>query len=154
MTGGLPMFARQSRAGSARTWAAGRGRRAAGVVNGNRECRRSSTSRTRGATGRIRGCSTHGTRSDNGPPRSMADHAAHDGPPATVLEVYLLGTVHFEEMLRVQRRLVYDVAGDRARGVLILCEHPAGISVGREGSRAHIRCGPAELAARQWPVRG
>lgn len=70
-----------------------------------------------------------------------------------MLQVYLLGTVDFEEMLRVQRRLVYDVAGDRDRAVLILCEHPPGISVGREGSREHIRCGPAELAARRWPIR-
>src|SRR5207253_2503269 len=82
--------------------------------------------------------------------RSMIDIRASTGP---VLQVYLLGTVDFEEMLRVQRRLVYDVAGDRDRAVLILCEHPPGISVGREGSREHIRCGPAELAARRWPVR-
>src|SRR5262249_13007035 len=39
------------------------------------------------------------------------------------------------------------------RTVLILCERPPGISVGREGSREHIRCGPTELAARRWPVR-
>ncbi len=80
----------------------------------------------------------------------MIDIRATPGP---VLQVYLLGTVDFEEMLRVQRRLVYDVAGDRDRAVLILCEHPPGISVGREGSREHIRCGPAELVARRWPVR-
>jgi lipoyl(octanoyl) transferase len=83
----------------------------------------------------------------------MIDTRASNGTACPVLQVYLLGTVDFEEMLRVQRRLVYDVAGDRDRAVLILCEHPPGISVGREGSREHIRCGPAELAARRWPVR-
>jgi lipoyl(octanoyl) transferase len=69
------------------------------------------------------------------------------------LEVYLLGTVEFEELLRLQRRLVYEVSGDRSRGVLILCEHPPLISVGREGSREHIWYEPETLAARGWPVR-
>lgn len=84
---------------------------------------------------------------------SMPDFSASPGTADAVLQVYLLGTVEFEEMLRVQRRLVYDVAGDRGRAMLILCEHPAGISVGREGSREHIHFAPADLAARGWPVR-
>jgi lipoyl(octanoyl) transferase len=83
----------------------------------------------------------------------MIDTRVSNGTACPVLQVYLLGTVDFEEMLRVQRRLVFDVAGDRDRAVLILCEHAPGISVGREGSREHIRCGPTELAARRWPVR-
>ena len=83
----------------------------------------------------------------------MVGTPARSGTGQTVLQVYLLGTVDFEEMLRVQRRLVFDVAGERARAALVLCEHPGGISVGRDGSREHIRCGPAELAARGWPVR-
>jgi lipoyl(octanoyl) transferase len=83
----------------------------------------------------------------------MIEASASNWTATPVLQVHLLGTVDFEEMLRVQRRLVYDVAGDRDRAVLILCEHSQGISVGREGSREHIRCGPAELAARRWPVR-
>jgi lipoyl(octanoyl) transferase len=73
-----------------------------------------------------------------------ADHA---------LQVYLLGSVDFEEMLRCQRRVVYEVSGDRSRGVLFLCEHPPHISVGRDGSREHIDFEPADLAARGWPVR-
>ncbi|HEY1378669.1 MAG TPA: lipoyl(octanoyl) transferase LipB [Gemmataceae bacterium] len=77
-------------------------------------------------------------------------------PAATadpILQVYLLGAVDFDDMLRCQRRLVYEASGDRSRAVLILCEHAPLISVGREGSRDHIDFEPHELAARQWPVR-
>jgi len=70
------------------------------------------------------------------------------------LHVYMLGAVEFEAALAFQRRLAYDVAGDRRRAALVLCEHhPPLITVGRQGSRAHIRCEPDELRARQWQVR-
>jgi lipoyl(octanoyl) transferase len=69
------------------------------------------------------------------------------------LQVYLLGTVDFEEMLRAQRRLVYEVSGDRSRAVLVLCEHSPLISIGREGSREHVGFEPRELTAREWPLR-
>jgi lipoyl(octanoyl) transferase len=35
----------------------------------------------------------------------------------------------------------------------MVCEHPPLISVGRQGSRAHILLEPHELAVRGWPVR-
>jgi lipoyl(octanoyl) transferase len=69
------------------------------------------------------------------------------------LQVYLLGSVDFEAALLLQRRLAYEVAGDRKRAALILCEHPPLITVGRQGSRTHILCEPEELRARQWQVR-
>lgn len=77
------------------------------------------------------------------------------GEPATpaVLEAYLLGTAEFEPLLALQRRLVYEISGERARGVLILCEVPHQITVGRDGSWQHIGYQPAELWARGWPVR-
>ncbi len=71
----------------------------------------------------------------------------------TGLQVYLLGLVEFEAALGLQRRLVYNVAGDRNTASLILCEHPPLITVGRHGSWAHIFCEPNELRARGWPVR-
>jgi lipoyl(octanoyl) transferase len=73
--------------------------------------------------------------------------------PETALLAYLLGEVDFESLLALQRRLVYDVAGERSRAVLVLCEHPHLVSVGREGSRAHILCEPQELHTKRWPVR-
>jgi lipoyl(octanoyl) transferase len=77
-------------------------------------------------------------------------------PAATAdltLQVYLLGSVAFDDMLRFQRRLVYEVSGDRSRAMLVLCEHPPFISVGREGSRDHVGYEPPDLAAREWPLR-
>jgi lipoyl(octanoyl) transferase len=71
----------------------------------------------------------------------------------TALQVYLLGAVDFEAALALQRHLVYEVAGDRNRAALILCEHPPLITVGRQGSRAHILCEPDELRSRRWQVR-
>jgi len=74
-------------------------------------------------------------------------------PTAAVLQAYLLGQVDFESALAFQRRLVYDVAGDRAKAALVLCEHPPVITVGRAGSRRHILCEPDELLSRRWRVR-
>ena len=65
-----------------------------------------------------------------------------------VLHAYLLGSVEFESVQAFQRRLVYQVSGDRDLTALVLCEHPPLISVGRHGSRAHILYEPAELTAR------
>src|SRR4051812_46729466 len=76
-----------------------------------------------------------------------------DSAAPAVLEAYLLGCVDFESLLNLQRRLVYEIGGERSRGVLILCEFPHLISVGREGSNAHIHYEPDELWARGWPVR-
>lgn len=70
------------------------------------------------------------------------------------LEVYLLGLVDFDAALALQERLMRDVSGyDDGRGALLVCEHPPLITVGREGSRAELRCSQEELTARQIPVR-
>ena len=74
-------------------------------------------------------------------------------PGGSVLRAYLLARLDFEAALALQKRLVYEVSGDRAQAALLLCEHPPLITVGRQGSRAHILCGPEELHARELPVR-
>jgi lipoyl(octanoyl) transferase len=82
-------------------------------------------------------------------------------PPATtqidltprVLQAYLLGRVDFDAALVLQRRLVYEVGGERSTGFLLLCEHPTGIAIGREGSLGHILLEPEELVGRRWPLR-
>jgi len=58
-------------------------------------------------------------------------------PQLPPLEVYMLGLVDFSEVQQLQSRLVYEL-GEQGGAVLILCEHPPTISVGRSGSRAHI----------------
>jgi lipoyl(octanoyl) transferase len=72
---------------------------------------------------------------------------------SAVLQAYLLGAVDFDAALALQRRLIYEVRGDRGRAALILCEHPPLITVGRQGSAAHVLAEPRDLAARQWRVR-
>jgi lipoyl(octanoyl) transferase len=81
------------------------------------------------------------------------DRPQPDYSPERPLAAYLLGRVGFDELLALQRRLVYDITGDRDTAALVLCDHPPGITVGREGSATHIRPNPDELAARDWPVR-
>jgi lipoyl(octanoyl) transferase len=73
--------------------------------------------------------------------------------PDLTLQAYLLGSVEFEAALALQRRLAFQVSGDRSGAFLIVCEHPASISIGRHGSRAHHFYEPEELRARRWPVR-
>lgn len=71
----------------------------------------------------------------------------------TALQAYLLGTVDFDNALRLQRRLHYDITGDRSQAALVLCEHAPLITVGRQGSRSHIYWEQEELNAREWPLR-
>jgi lipoate-protein ligase B len=73
-------------------------------------------------------------------------------PPA--LAAYLLGTVEFESALALQQRLVFDASGDpTGQTTLILCEHPALVTIGRQGSRGDIDVGNEELAQRRIEVR-
>ncbi|HJT79380.1 MAG TPA: hypothetical protein VJ739_19445, partial [Gemmataceae bacterium] len=72
---------------------------------------------------------------------------------AGALQAYLLGPVDFDALLALQRLLVYQVGGDRARAALLVCEHGPLLTVGRHGSRAHILYEPEELQALRWPVR-
>src|SRR5712692_8523012 len=73
--------------------------------------------------------------------------------PDAVLQAYLLGSVEFGAALDLQRLLAYQVAGDRDQAALILCEHPPHITIGRQGSRAHVLLGAEELNVRGWRVR-
>jgi len=62
----------------------------------------------------------------------------------------MLGLVDFAEVQQLQRRIVYEL-GEQGGAVLILCEHPPTISVGRSGSRAHI--GPDDDTLRALGIR-
>jgi lipoyl(octanoyl) transferase len=89
-------------------------------------------------------------------PRSIvpADVTRPDHPPRLpAVQAYLLGTLDLDAALALQRRLTYDVSGDPDTAAVILCDHPPGISIGREGSRAHVRINPRQLTARRWNVR-
>lgn len=72
-------------------------------------------------------------------------------PSPPPLEVFLLGVEDFQEIQRLQRRLIYEEA-ERGGASLVLCEHPPTISVGRSGSRLHILADDEELRAWGIPV--
>ncbi len=73
-------------------------------------------------------------------------------PTSAPLEIYLLGVTEFEDAQRLQRRLVYELGEAGGAGALVLCEHPPTITVGRHGSRAHIRPDDRELREAGIPV--
>jgi len=71
-----------------------------------------------------------------------------------VAEFRLLGRVPLEAFLTLQRRLVYEAGGlAEPRIVVLLCEHPDLITVGRAGSRGHIRFSSEQLKHEQLAVR-
>lgn len=67
---------------------------------------------------------------------------------------HLLGQVEYEDCVTAQKRLAYDAVtrGDGRLSVL-LCEHPALITVGRRGSRDQLHLTGAELSERELTVR-
>jgi len=67
--------------------------------------------------------------------------------------VYLLGQLDYEEGLRLQRLLVEEVRRRRDHAALVVCEHSPFISVGRQGSHAHILINDDTLEHRRWRVR-
>jgi lipoyl(octanoyl) transferase len=71
----------------------------------------------------------------------------------TALRVYLLGSLPYEEFLAFQRRLVYEVGGEPELGALVVCEHPPIVTIGRDGSRRHVRLAPETMAGREWRQR-
>jgi lipoyl(octanoyl) transferase len=75
-------------------------------------------------------------------------------PRELAVHMHLLGRVDFEDCLSLQRRLAYD-AVSRADGriVVLVCEHPPLVTIGRGGSRRHVRLTGAELAERQLSLR-
>ena len=74
-------------------------------------------------------------------------------PTIEAVRAYLLGSLPFDDAVALQRRLAYDVAGEPRTATVIFCEHPHGITIGRDGSRAHVRLTNEKLAARRWPVQ-
>ncbi len=68
-------------------------------------------------------------------------------PNGQAFEVYLLGTTEFADLRELQLRLVYDL-GETGTASLVLCEHPPTITVGRQGSRSHIR--PDDDQLQRW----
>jgi lipoyl(octanoyl) transferase len=68
--------------------------------------------------------------------------------------MHLLGLVDFQACLGLQQRLVYEAGGRNDGQITVLfCEHDSLISVGRQGSRAHINVSPRGLDSQQLMVQ-
>jgi lipoyl(octanoyl) transferase len=73
---------------------------------------------------------------------------------ASDLDVFLLGCVDFDAFLLLQDRLAVDLQARRDRhGVLLLCEHPPLISIGRDGSAADLQTHPDHDDLERLPIR-
>ncbi len=59
-----------------------------------------------------------------------------------------LGRIAYREAHALQKRLVEDRAADRIPDQLLLLEHPAVLTLGRNSDPAHILAAPEQLAAR------
>lgn len=76
-----------------------------------------------------------------------------DRSSSSTLEVFLLGTVDFASALGLQARLRDQLATRvDTHGILLLCEHPPTISIGREGSFADVLVEREELVSRKMDV--
>lgn len=72
----------------------------------------------------------------------------------SAVEFRLLGRVPFRDCLALQNRLMFEASGqNQPRIVVLLCEHPTLITVGRTGSRAHIRLADEQLRHDRLSVR-
>jgi lipoyl(octanoyl) transferase len=69
------------------------------------------------------------------------------------LRAYLLGSLAWDMLLSLQRRLVYEVSGDANLATVLICEHPPSLTMGRQASRVHVRLSPETLADRGWPLQ-
>ena len=82
------------------------------------------------------------------------DTAGQLESPKPAVEFRLLGRVSFLDCLALQNRLMFEAGGQGdPRIVVLLCEHPTSITVGRGGSRAHIRLTDEKLRHDRVRVR-
>ena len=69
------------------------------------------------------------------------------------LGVHLLGVVEFDSAVRLGERLAFETGGRADRhGTVLLCEHPPVVTVGRDGSHAHLHPDDHEFRSREMEV--
>lgn len=73
---------------------------------------------------------------------------------SAALQVHLLGLTDLDAVLQLQEQIVGELAERRdTQGVLLLCEHANGVTIGREGSLADVHVDRTELESHGVPVR-
>lgn len=87
------------------------------------------------------------------PPAPNEDETGGSGATHAV-HFHLLGLIDFADCEQLQRRLVYEASGsDNGQIVVILCEHPPLITIGRAGSRGHVHLTNEQLRLRRLGIR-
>ena len=71
-----------------------------------------------------------------------------DGPETGPLEAAWLGRADYRSVWALQRELASARAAGTIGDRLLLVEHPAVLTLGRQADETHVRASPAELAAR------
>jgi lipoyl(octanoyl) transferase len=69
-------------------------------------------------------------------------------PTASPIAARWLGRIGYREAHALQKRLVAERADDRIGDQLLLLEHPAVLTLGRNADRAHVLASPDQLRAR------
>jgi len=73
---------------------------------------------------------------------------------SAALQVHLLGMTDLDSALVLQDRIATEIAErNDTYGVLLLCEHPNGVTIGRDGSADDLLVDRTELVARGVAVR-
>lgn len=66
------------------------------------------------------------------------------------LHFHLLGLVDFDSSQRLQEQLLEElIARNDTKGYVLICEHPATLTIGREGSQADILADSVDFQARE-----
>ncbi|MDZ4687738.1 MAG: hypothetical protein SH850_21920 [Planctomycetaceae bacterium] len=73
---------------------------------------------------------------------------------SAALQVHLLGMTDLDSALTLQDRIATEIAErNDTYGVLLLCEHPNGVTIGRDGAANDLLVDRTELAVRGVAVR-
>jgi lipoyl(octanoyl) transferase len=83
----------------------------------------------------------------------LTSHRRNPAESSLPLQAYLLGSLEFDPLLRLQRSLAFQAMTGAGGGALVLCEHPPLITVGRDGRPGDIRLSADELTALRWKVQ-
>lgn len=84
----------------------------------------------------------------------MSDIVCNAEERIPALQFHFLGSVSYEECWALQRRLVKAARPEHSADIVVLlCEHPTLITIGRRGSRGHIAATDEELQRRELTVR-
>ncbi|MCX7930784.1 MAG: lipoyl(octanoyl) transferase LipB, partial [Chlorobi bacterium] len=67
---------------------------------------------------------------------------------ATMITIERWGLIEYREAWERQRRYVQEIQNGERRSTLVLCEHPAVITIGRAGSTNNVICTDQELVRR------